>query len=121
MISTQKLIDIVTKLLEKARADQVHWLPDEVDEEAYAVLFKESRLYVRYNSEPTELDEVEIGIENGVGETVARLAVQEDDNDPVWNLFFSLYQEAERTVTGSDRILNEIEEELQKEGAIGLS
>jgi hypothetical protein len=122
MISAKQLTDIVAKLLVKAKAGEVRWQDESIDEtKTFTVQFKQSKLYVQYSSPPTELDEIEIGIENSEGDTLKRLVVEEDENDPNWLLFFDLYQEAERTVTGSDRVLSEIEEELQKEGAIGLS
>jgi hypothetical protein len=127
MITEKKLVDIVEKLLAKAKADQVHWQResfrgiDEDDElHAFSVQFKESKLYIQYDSPPTEPDEIEIGIENNNGDTLKRVAVQEDEKDTEWRLFLGLYQEAERSVLGSDRVLSEIEEELQKEGSIGL-
>ena len=122
MISNEKLMDIVAKLLEKAKADEVRWQQEHDDEEltTFSVQFKKSRLYVQFSSPATEPDEIEIGIENSEGKPIKRVAVEEDEDNSTWRLFFDLYQEAERSVLGSDRVLSEIEEELQKEGAVGL-
>ena len=123
MISDKKLLNIVEKLLVKAKADEVRWQRDgpNFDEfKVFAVQFKGSTLSIQYLCPPTELDEIEIRIENNEAATIARVSVKEDDGDPRWRLFLDLYREAERKVLGSDRVLSEIEEELQKEGAIGL-
>jgi hypothetical protein len=131
MITDKKLMEIIEKLLAKAKSDQVHWQGEaskyvghqEADQLRFVVHFKESKLYIQYSSPPTEPDEIEIGIENNDGDTLKTISAYEDDENENerWRLFLDLYQEAERSVLGSDRVLSEIEQELQKDGAIGLS
>lgn len=127
MISGNKFKEILAKLLEKAKAGEVRWQPDPQNDEetnTFTVKFKQSTIYVQYSSPatPNQADEIEIGIENQERDPVKRLVVEEKEDDPDWKLFFGLYQEAERSVIGSsDRVLSEIEEELQKQGAIGIS
>jgi hypothetical protein len=124
MIPDNKFYEILGKLLAKAKADEIRWQRDHelADEEtsAFSIRFAASRLYVQYESPPTEPDQIELGIENLEGDPIKRIVVQEDDGDPHWTLAYELYQEAARSVTGWDRVLTEIEGELDKKGAIGL-
>jgi hypothetical protein len=119
MISRDKILEILKALGVKVANRQVRWNssgnPNGVFE--FWIVFPNSTLYLRYNSPMAEFDNVEIEIKNDDEQTVGFARVEEEDDN--WTWVKALFDEVERQVTGSDRILDEIEDAVRSSGEIG--
>jgi len=129
MIADEKIISIAKRLLEKSRSNEVNWqqaylvggLPTfrvTRHPDGFYVGFAESKVGIRRLSPQTEPDFIEISIYRSDNTLVKSLWVQEDC--PHWPIASGLYDEAERFVTGWDKVLSDLEDSLRREGKIGL-
>jgi hypothetical protein len=125
MIPQDKIREIVKRLLEKSRSNQVNWqrepsrkMNDGTTIEELVVRFPESSIAVRYWSPPTEPDYISIHVLNKGGVKVE--TIYYGDNDEDWPLASDLFREAERFVLGWDKVLTDIESAIGREGPIGL-
>lgn len=123
MIPTEKLRALARRLDEKTAHNEVRWQYDEVVDRACAVVFRNSLIRLLYESPSTEPDRVRMKFEkldNDYGPTpVDEWVVEEGDSD--WPLASGLYDKASRTVYGWDKLLAEVEEEVNSDGPIGLA
>jgi len=124
MISDEQARKIVERLLERTRAQQVNWRPDEDQAEdgevtGFYVLFPKSSITVSFNSPVAEPDTIDIAFRNDSDYIVKRWVVEE--GDPDWSLVRSLYDEAGSCVLGWDGVLSDIENAIDTGGKIGLS
>jgi hypothetical protein len=120
MISREKVINILRHL--DAHRGRTLW--NAIDTEggcptAFYVTFPTSTLYFRYHAPPAEFDYVELEIQNKSGVIVAHEVIDEEDKN--WEWVKRLFDDIERQVTGSDRVLEEIEGALfRSAGEIGI-
>lgn len=113
MIPQEKLRDIATKLLEKSRAAKVNWLADP----DFHVDFPSSRVVIRWVASVTDEDSLEFSVQDNRGRPLGVLEAY--DGSDQWPLLKDLQMAAEKCVTGWDRVLVEIESNLDTEGIIG--
>lgn len=116
MIPDSKLKDILEALLNRSRRNQVNWQPREKG--TYSVRFPDSELILRYRSPPTEPDYLEVLVVTMRGSVAAEQGIGETHS--LWPLVQEVYAEAERCVTGWDKVLSGIETALRAEGTVGL-
>src|SRR4051812_15925569 len=121
MIADEKIIPIIRQLLAKSRSNEVHWeehLGEEGDPAGFHVKFPRSSIVVDFITPETEQDYIEIRIYKDANILIKRISFYDDD--PEWQTAFDLYGEAERYVTGWDKVLSDLENSVNKEGKIGL-
>ncbi|MEX2187346.1 MAG: hypothetical protein WD875_11145 [Pirellulales bacterium] len=118
MIPQEKIREICERLLAKSRTNRVNWL--QYGENGYGVRFSAGGIEIGFYSPPTEPDEIRVSVTNPDGRTVGQWLVSQDD-DEQWPLFWGLYQDAERCVSGWDQVLNGIEAAIGSEGTIGIN
>ena len=117
-MNTQQIREIAAKLLEKSRSNQVNWIESAERGErfyTYFVVLRGSRLELSFRSPSTEPDVYLLRIFNG-DRPIAVWSVEEGDAD--FDLLQALDADALRCVTGSDRVLDEIESLLDQPDAV---
>lgn len=117
MIPNESLVEIARKLLEKSRAGKVLWRKTPGDNNSYFVAFPGSQLVVSFVCPTAEPDFVRLCVVGSDKQWLGFLDAEEDS--PHWSLFRGIYEEAERRVTGWDKVLHEIELQLDDQGFIG--
>lgn len=112
MIPVEKLREIATRLLDKSRAGEVHWLenPD------YHVDFPHSSVVIGWVPSVVDEDSLCLVVRDG-RRRLGTLEAAPDSDD--WFVLRDLYAEAERCVTGWDSVLGEIESKLHAKGVVG--
>ena len=115
MIPQEKVRQIIQRLLERSRLNEVAW---QGTRNGYVVRFPRSWLGVDYGSPDTEPDFVSIEIGRSDRESIGYWRFSE--NEDGWNEARELYWEAERAVVGWDRVLSDVEAALNEQGKIGL-
>ena len=119
MILTPRHADALRRLLEKSRVDEVNWQPAPSRAEgAYVVRFPRSGIAVQYHVPRTAVDWISIDFQNEREEPAQRFRVEEGDSE--WEIARALYAEAERSATGADEILADIEQAIARPGKIGV-
>jgi hypothetical protein len=124
MTSNEKIVAILRRLLEKTHAGQVNWQRTQtgnggnLNEEVY-VRFPASVIHLARIRPPTEPDYILVRVCRADGFEVGQLRASEYD-DPNWQLFFELHEEAKRFAGGWDKVWNDIAEAVGREGSIGL-
>lgn len=122
MIKQQQFISVLEKLLEKSQGDQVRWFVKDRGIEShrndvYAVEFSDgSQIAVEYWSPEVEPDIATAKLY--VNRDVVFSETAEDGGEN-YGLIRALYEEARRTVTGWDEVLQQIDKELSSAGEIG--
>lgn len=118
MIPSSKVRDILKRLLERSKADEVRWLACDDQGRGFAVQFPHSRLSISLNSPPTEPDFYDITFWNENGQEASRLVIEEGDE--LWPLALEAFNEASRYVTGWDKVLNDVEAAINSKQPVGL-
>lgn len=118
MIPDEKILSICERLLAKSRANRVNWLRS--GENRYGVRLPSGGVDVGFYSPQAEPDEVFVSVTNPEGQVVGSWSISQDD-DERWSTFFALYRDAERCVTGWDKVLNGIEAALGTDETIGTA
>ena len=120
MISRDKILEILSALQARVANQQVRWNYSKSSGgiSEFWIAFPTSTLYLRYDSPVAEFDNVEIEIKNDDELTVGFMRIDEEDDNWIW--VKQLFDEVERQVTGSDRILDEIELAIRSNGEIGI-
>ena len=115
-------------LLEKSKSKQVNWMdepksPMAAGSQWFRVLFSDCIVRTGRVSPPTDADYYRTQIWNKAGRVVAEWTASEE-GDPLEGetlmLLRSLYEEAERSVTGWDEVLSSLKSELSRDGFVGL-
>lgn len=119
MIADDKLWPLVDVLLNRSRANDVRWKIADYAPATYELDLPEgSSLVLTYNSPTTDPDFVELRLFNRDGQ-LARVWLCSEE-DPQWPTVSALFREAERTTTGWDEALSDLEQALQQPGPVGL-
>jgi len=125
MFSDERVWEILERLLQKSRANQVNWrLPtmlesdDWRDATSFMLRLPESSVFVEFESPPVDPDRFVVEFYNKDDVIVKRLVIEE--GDPSWTLAQSLYGEAGRVAVGWDQVLVDIEKAVGSPGEIGL-
>jgi hypothetical protein len=126
MIKDDKLRQIAKDLLAKSKTEKVKWekvQPQEMglepwsDAQAFKVSLPQSSIVLRYVSPQSEPDYFLLSLRNSQGETVVKWTVEEGAED--WQLVGDLYSEANRLVTGWDKVLADVEKYLHGLDKVG--
>lgn len=120
MISDEKLRHVLNTLLKRSQEDEVAWTSEfgqAKGTKTYAVVLPKSQIWIGLLSPPHESDFIAVRVMDAQGEISKEWQVREDETD--WDLFSGLWSEADRCVTGWDKILDDIESSLEQPGRIG--
>jgi hypothetical protein len=119
MIPNDRLRSIAGQLLEKARADQVAWkrVGDGEGGFDYVVQLPQSQIRVWFASPATAPDRAAMVLCNQAGIKVGEMIAEA--GEPDFDLLSSLYAEADRSFTGWDKVLGDIERAVKAEGTVG--
>jgi hypothetical protein len=118
VIPQDKIREICERLLAKSRTNRVNWL--HVGEKRYGVQLPAGGIQIGFFSPQTEPDEIHVAVTGPDGRSVGEWTVSQADDDQ-WPLFWDLYHDAERCITGWDQVLNGIEAAIGSEDTIGLA
>lgn len=107
----KKLLDILSRLLEKSRSGQVDWQEGEGPNE-FVVPFSETQVTLAYVSPATEVDRIVVQVSRNDGRELWRLVIEEDE--PGWSTAYNLFLEAKRRAVNLDDFLEQIDKEIGK-------
>ena len=101
----------------------MNWIRNQ-DEAGYGVNLQQSRINIVYLRPKVAPDFIRLAFSNAEGVLVGALSADKPEPDdaepnPDWPLLEALYSEVHRSVTGWDKVLNEIETALAGPGPIG--
>jgi len=137
MISDEKALEIVGRLLEKSRANQVDWrvcrmrrfdassffraappkAPQLSDIKCFIVHLPESSVEIAFYSPSADLDRYVVSFKNKAGTIVKMMDF--DEENPSWEIAAELFDEAGRVAVGWDRVLDDIERAVTSQDKIG--
>lgn len=119
MLTDKKFTEMLKKLLEKSRMDQVTWRT--AYSGGYEVAFSaDTVIDVQLSTPHSDLD---WGIAKLIvnGNDIIRLEATDNDTESdTFELIRDLYVEAHRSVVGWDKALDQIEKELNSDKRVGL-
>lgn len=122
MIPIDKIRPTAKKLLEKTLAEQVSWkkLSDSRVSNSFETVFPNSRILISFVSPTAEPDCIVLAFYDRNGVRVGDWTVEEGQQ-PDWTLLNDLLAEANRSATGWDKVLEDVDKALDTEGLIGAS
>jgi hypothetical protein len=107
MIPKDKFPEIARGLLEKTRQRKAAWEENTSSRGGHVLKLKDSIIWINYFSPPTEPDYIMLVFMNKEGRDVGSWTVTEGEDH--WDLVSELYGQIEKTITGWDRVLEDIE------------
>lgn len=120
MIPDNSLLDIAQKLLAKSRSGKVLWHRTPNAKSSYSVDFPGSQLVIESVRPIAEPDYIRMSVVGPDFQELGYLVADEaDERQSLWHLLCEIHAEAERRVTGWDKVLHEIEVQLDDQGLIG--
>ncbi len=121
MIPTDKVRAILERLAERSKNDKVRWTTGgrpNGDGLSYVVKFPNSSLAIQLVTPVAEPDYYEILLLDAIGHCADSIVVHEEDE--LFALTESLYNDAHRHVTGWDKVLADIELGVNVPDVVGL-
>jgi len=121
MFSDLKAREILVRLLEKTRANQVNWLSDpdashSDGSRSFYVSLPQSFVVV---TQRPDHESYEVTFSNKEDVVVKQMILGQDHPD--WDTIQSLFDEANRIVLGWDRVLEDLEKAVSSQEKIGLA
>jgi hypothetical protein len=113
MIPVERARLTAKKLLEKTRADQVKWEKDSGQRfgASFVMAFPKSSIRLTFISPTAEPDTITLYFFDENGSSVGSWSVEEG-SEPDWQLLNDLLAEANRSATGWDKVLEDVERAL---------
>ena len=121
MNAEEQLREVLTKLLERSRKNEVNWLSGR-DPEYFVKFPDNSRIVLIYASPESAPDWVAASlVVNGV--EVANLFAEDGDDakKETFTLMRQLWQDAHRSVTGWDTAINQIKSSVESDPRVGIA
>jgi hypothetical protein len=107
MIPEKKFIEIAKGLLEKTKKRQVDWKQDGSELRSFTVTLPSSAITLCHYPSATQPDKIRLVLLGPKGEKVGDWEFLEGDEN--WDMAQELFWEAQSSVTGSNRILEDVE------------
>jgi len=121
MTSQDQFKQILKRLLEKSKRNEVHWREQPIANRSpiftYRVLISDNTIIDVYFGSPESAPDFVVASLNVNGIDVVTLNVE--DGEPDYPFLLDLYKEAYRTTTKWDEALNEVEKVLAADGPVG--
>jgi hypothetical protein len=118
LVPEEKLREIAAKLLERTRAGEVAWEPDDKYEQSFAVTLPKSKIAISYRPQRQDPAVYLLSVRDPNDVEVGQWSVLTGKADDS-RLMADLYQEASRGATKWDEVLKDIDTALRSKGQIG--
>ncbi len=117
---------ILSILLQRSRKDEVNWQSpsDSFGHDAFEVKLPQSVVSIQRVQPTAEADYYRVAILNNQGQLVFSASASEEPQSPEeadWlEILRDLYEDASRSVTGWDKVLDDLRSAVQGERPVGL-
>lgn len=117
-IEEERFRRIAQRLLTKTSAGDVLWKVMGPDRKSFVVNFEKSRVRLAFESPRAEPDKITLSVLDDSDQPVDDWLVYEGEDD--WKLLHGLFLKASISATGWDKVVEDVENNLQREGQVGL-
>ena len=121
MIPRDKFRELMEGLLAKSKAGEVNWRMSDthrIDRETeYLILLENFSLAMVYKKS-VAIDSISVSIDDSQHRLIDQFVYEEGGEG--WDLAVALFAQAESTVLGSDRVIDQFEKAIKSPGTIGI-